>query len=91
MPNLTQEMILQCMALTLKPGLFADNVYLRPPASMHKLKLRAADYIRMEEMKTLRTNFYTNYTPSAAKIDKPSSLNLVPKSLDRHDSPNTTR
>jgi len=53
MLNLTQEMILQCMALTLKPGPFADNVYLQPPASMHELKLRAADYMRMEEMKTL--------------------------------------
>jgi len=61
------------MALTLKPGPFADNVYLRPPAFMHKLKLRAADYICMEEMKTLRTKFCTNYTPSTAKTDKPPS------------------
>ena len=30
-PNLNQEMILQCMALTLKPGPFANNVYLHPP------------------------------------------------------------
>jgi len=55
MPNLAQEIILQCMTLTLKPGPFSDNVYLRPLASMHELKLRATDYIRMEEMKTLRT------------------------------------
>ena len=38
------------MALTLKPVPFANNVYLHLPASMHELKLRVADYIRMEEM-----------------------------------------
>jgi len=38
-------MILQCTALTLQPGPFANNVYLYPPASMHELKLRAADYV----------------------------------------------
>jgi len=43
-PNLTQEMILQCMILTPKLGPFANNVYLHPPASMHELKLRAVDY-----------------------------------------------
>ena len=59
-------MILQCMALTLKPGPFANNVYLHPPASMKELKLRAADYIHMEEMQTLYTKFYNDYTPSAA-------------------------
>jgi len=73
MPNLTQEMILQCMTLTLKPGPFANNVYLRPSASMHELKLRAVDYIRMEEMKTLRTKFCTDYMPLTHKTDKPPS------------------
>ena len=38
-PHLNQEMILQCMALTLQLGPFANNVYLHPPASMHELKL----------------------------------------------------
>jgi len=37
-PHLNQEMILQCVALTLKPGPFVDNVYLHPPASMPELK-----------------------------------------------------
>jgi len=63
------------MALTLKHGPFVDNVYLRPPTFMHELKLRAADYIRME-MKTLRTKFYTDYTPSAYKTDKPPSCSM---------------
>jgi len=49
-PHLNQEMILQCMACTLKPRPFANNVYLHPPASMHELKLCVAEYIRMEEM-----------------------------------------
>ena len=31
------------MALTLQPVPFANNVYLHPPASMHELKLCAAD------------------------------------------------
>jgi len=73
MPNLTQEMMLQCMALTLKPGLFADNVYLRPLTSMHELKLCVADYIHMEEMKTLHTRFCTDYTSSTTKTNKPPS------------------
>jgi len=60
-PHLNQEMILQCMALTLQPGPFANNVYLHPPASMHELKLRAAHYVRMEEMQTLHTKFYNDY------------------------------
>jgi len=63
-PHLNQEMILQCMALTLKPDPFANNVYLHPPAFMHELKLRAADYVRMEKMQTLHTKFCNNYTPS---------------------------
>ena len=37
-PHLNQEMILQCMALTLQSGPFANNVYLHPPTSMHELK-----------------------------------------------------
>jgi len=60
-PHLNQEMILQCMALTLQPDPFANNVYLHPPASMHELKLRAADYVRMEEMQTLHTKFCNDY------------------------------
>jgi len=55
--HLNQEMILQCMALTLKLVPFANNVYLHPPAFMHELKLRAADYVGMEEMQTLHTKF----------------------------------
>jgi len=31
------------------------------------------DYIRMEEMKTLRTKFCIDYTPFIAKTDKPPS------------------
>jgi len=65
-PYLNQEMILLCIALTLKPGPFANNVYLHPPTSMHELKLRAADYIRMKEMQTLHMKFCNNYTPSTA-------------------------
>ena len=49
------------MALTFQPGPFANNVYLHPPASMHELKLRAADYVRMEEMQTLHTKFCNDY------------------------------
>jgi len=65
-PHLNQEMILQCMTLTLQPGPFANNVYLHPPASMHELKLRAADYIHMEEMQTLHTKFCNDYAATTA-------------------------
>jgi len=56
----------------IEPGPFAD-IYLQPPPSMHELKLCVVDCIRIEEMKTLRTKFYIDYTPSTAKIDEPSS------------------
>ncbi|XP_027941019.1 uncharacterized protein LOC114194807 [Vigna unguiculata] len=65
-PHLNQEMILQCMALTLQPGPFANNVYLHPPTSMHDLKLRVVDYVCMEEMQTLHTKFCNDYAPSTA-------------------------
>jgi len=65
-PHLNQEMILQCMALTLQPSPFANNVYLHPPASMHELKLRAVDYVRMEEMQTLHTKFCNDYAATTA-------------------------
>jgi len=65
-PHLNQEMILQCMILTLQPGPFANNVYLHPPASMHELKLRAADYVRMEEMQTLHTKFCNDYAATTS-------------------------
>jgi len=61
------------MALTLQPGLFANNVYLHPPASMHKFKLRATDYFRMEEMQTLYTKFCNDY---AATTANPASLDM---------------
>jgi len=64
--HLNQEMILQCMALTLQPGPFANNVYLHPPASMHELKLRAVNYVRMEEMQTLHTKFCNEYAATTA-------------------------
>jgi len=38
---------------------------------MHELKLRAADYIRMEEMQTLHTKFCNDYTLSTIAHDKP--------------------
>jgi len=65
-PHLNQEIILQCMALTLQPGPFANNVYLHPPVSMHELKLCAADYVRMEEMQTLHTKFCNDYAATTA-------------------------
>jgi len=64
--HLNQEMILQCMALTLQPDPFANIVYLHPPASMHEYKLRAADYVRMKEMQTLHIKFCNDYAPSTA-------------------------
>jgi len=66
-------MILQCMALALKPRPFVDNVCLRPPATMHQLKLHATDYIRMEEMKTLRTRFCVEYPPIDSKHMRPAT------------------
>jgi len=54
------------MAFTLQPVPFANNVYLHPPALMHELKLRVADYVRMEEMQTLHTKFCNDYTPTTA-------------------------
>jgi len=37
---------------------------------MHEVKLRVANYIYMEEMKTLRTKFYTNIQPTDRKLEK---------------------
>ena len=81
-PHLNQEMILQCMTLTHKPGPFANNVYLHPHASMHELKLRAADYFRMEEMQTLHTKFCNDYAPSTATPSpQPPRPNRRPRQL----------
>ena len=33
---------------------------------MHELKLRASDYVRMEEMQTFYTKFCNDYAPSIA-------------------------
>jgi len=79
-PHLNQEMILQCMALTLQPGPFANNVYLHPPTSMHELKLRAADYVRMEEMQTLHTKFCNDY---AATTTNPTPQHPHPDTRPR--------
>jgi len=81
-PDLNQEMILQCMALTLQPGPFANNVYLHPPASMHELKLRVTDYVRMEEMQTLYIKFCNDYAATTAN-PTPQPLALIPD----HESP----
>jgi len=87
-PHFNKEMILQCMALTLKPEPFANNVYLHPPASMHELKLRSADYVRMEEMQTLYTKFCNDYTPSASPpLHNLLGLTLDPENLDNPTSP----
>jgi len=69
-PHLNQEMILQCMALILQPDPLANNVYLHPLASMHELKLHAADYVRMEEMQTLHTKFYNDYAATTAALPR---------------------
>jgi len=81
-PHFNQEMILQCMALTLQPDPFANNVYLYPPAYMHELKLRAADYVRMEEMQTLHTKFCNDYAATTANPTPPPPA-LIPD----HESP----
>ena len=49
---------------------------------MHELKLRAADYVRMEEMQTLHTKFYNDYTATAANPTPPP-----PRRDTRHESP----
>jgi len=68
------------MALNLQPDPFANNVYLHPPTSMHELKLRAADYVRMEEMKTLYIKFCNDYTPSTANpTPQPPNADLRPR------------
>jgi len=73
-------MILQCMALTVKPDPFANNVYLHPPTSMHELKLHATDYVRLEEMQTLQTKFYNDYTPSTTTpLPQPSRRDPRPR------------
>ena len=78
------------MALTLKSDPFANNVYLHPPASMHELKLRVADYIRMEEMQTLHTKFCNDYTPSAAPpLHNLPGLTLDLENPDTPASPDT--
>ena len=66
------EVILhQLTVLDRADGPFANNVYLHPPASMHELKLRATDYVRMEEMQTLHTKFCNDYNPTAANPTPP--------------------
>jgi len=68
------------MALTLQPGPFANNVYLNPPASMHELKLRAADYVCMEKMQTLHTKFCNDYaTTTANPTPQPPCLDARPR------------
>lgn len=70
--NLTQDVVLQCMALALKPGPFVDNIFLRPPppTTMHKLKLPTADHICMKEMKMLWTKLQTDLQPMGRKVEK---------------------
>ena len=76
------------MALTLKLDPFANNVYLHPPVSMHELKLRASDYVRMEEMQTLHTKFCNDYTPSATTpLHNLPGLILDPDNPDNPASP----
>jgi len=48
------------MVMVLKLWSFTDNICLRLPATMHEIRLRVADYKRMEEMTTLQTKFCTN-------------------------------
>jgi len=88
-------MILQRMVLTLQPGPFANNVYLHPPAFMHELKLRAADYVRMEEMQTLHTKFcndFTRYAPLTVArsrlLDEALQADLIPPPYKTTTPPN---
>jgi len=46
------------MALTLQPSPFANNGW--------HIKLRSADYVRMEEMQTLHTKFCNDYAATPA-------------------------
>ena len=66
------------MTLTLQPDPFANNVYLHPPTSMHELKLRAVNYVRMEEMQTLHTKFCNDY---AANTSNPTPNPTPPHNL----------
>jgi len=59
-PNLTQEMILQCITLTLKPCPFANNVYLQPPCTNSNYALRITSVWRRCRL----------YTPSSATTIK---------------------
>ncbi|RDY03464.1 hypothetical protein CR513_12946, partial [Mucuna pruriens] len=42
------------MIMTLKLGLFSNNLYKRPPTSMDELRAKASKYIQMEEMVEFR-------------------------------------
>ena len=81
-------MILQCMALTLQLGPFTNNVYLHSPASMHELKLRAADYVRMNEMQTLHTKFCSDYAATTTNpTPQPPRPNALPREPRKLASP----
>jgi len=47
------------MAMMLKSGPFANNLCMKPLTTMNKLRLGAANYIRVEEMRELRNNLRT--------------------------------
>ncbi|XP_027905751.1 WAS/WASL-interacting protein family member 3-like [Vigna unguiculata] len=74
-PHLNHEMILQCMALTLQPGPFSNKVYLHPPASMHELKLRAADYVSTAANPTPPP---PALIPDQESPDNPALLDMLP-------------
>ena len=48
---------MQYMTMALEPRPFADNLCLKPLVTMHELRLRAINYIRLEEMRELRNKF----------------------------------
>jgi len=76
--NLTKDVVLQYMVMALKPDPFVDNLCLRPPTTMHELRLRAANYIRVEEMKELRRKFCKEFQQGERKGADKMSLKAEP-------------
>lgn len=49
-----QKYILRSLTTTLKPGPFANNLYVEPPRTLGELQDRATRFIQVEEMRAFQ-------------------------------------
>ena len=72
--DLSPEVALHHLVTSLKPGLFSDNLYIKPVGSMDELRQRVVKFMQLEEMREFKTKLTNNVNNQKVERGVPGNV-----------------